>query len=451
MAAVKSALIAPAIGLVLLAVLAAGGWFHTDIAPDTASYLAAATAADPLGASRLPLYGWAAGWLLAHAAPLLAWLQAAIFLGGAALLVGALRRIGLSRAAACALGIALGASTMLLLWARDAVPEVAGHGFLFMGFAAAVLALDGALIWLLPASLAVTLAWALRPSLLAFAVLLAGLPLLLPRSRQTRRRARALLLLAAILAPALGLSAWRAAREGSAMVVSFGGFQMSGMAALMLTPDIAARLPPPMQPTAAAILAARTKLEQTGTAIALPANSTGARSFPSAALLYFDVLARTHDAVLYGAVLPLRGAGETWPHFDARMERFTFAVLRAAPVDYATWVLGALARAVGHALVLNPVLLLASLLLACLGAWRAMAGAPPDALGPPPSAERARDWAILLPVIGLYTLGTLAPIVLVTFPAGRYIDSADLMLAAVPILGVMRLWPRRDARGARTR
>ncbi len=438
----KPALIPPVMGAVLLAVLAAAGWFHTDIAPDTASYIAAGAAADPLGASRLPLYGWAAGWMLAHAAPLLAWTQAAIFLAGAAMLVASLQRVGLSREGAASLGIALGASTMLLLWARDAVPEVAGHGFLFMGLAAAALAADGALAWVLAACIAVTLAWALRPSLLAFAVLAAALPLLLPRRAPTRRGARALLLLAALLAPALGLSAWRAAREGSAMVVSFGGFQMSGMAALMLTPDIAARLPDDWRPTAAAILAARTKLEQAGGAIAIPANSTGVRSFPSAALLYFDLLARTHDAVLYGAVMQQRGADESWPHFDARMEHFTLAVLRAAPADYAAWVLGALSRAVGHALVLNPVLLLASLLLVGLGTWRAMAASPalPPTRNTTPDAPR--DWAILLPVIGLYTLGTLAPIVLVTFPAGRYIDSADLMLAAAPILGVMRLWRR---------
>jgi hypothetical protein len=435
----KPALIPPVLGAVLLAMLAAAGWFHTDIAPDTASYLAAAGAADPLGASRLPLYGWAAGWMLAHAAPLLAWAQAAIFLVGAALLVAALQRVGLSRAAAAALGVALATSTMLLLWARDAVPEVAGHGFLFIGLAAASLAADGVLLWVLPASIAVTLAWALRPSLLAFTVLAAALPLLLPRRAATRRGARALLLLAVLLAPALGLSAVRAAREGSAMIVSFGGFQMSGMAALMLTPEITARLPADLRPTADAIIAARTALEQAGTAIAIPANSTGEHSFASAALLYFDVLARTHDAVLYGAVLKLRGAEESWPRFDARMEHFALAVLRAAPADYAAWVLGALSRAVGHALVLNPALLLASLLLAGIATWRAMAGGPP---APPPAPDGARDWAILLPVIGLYTLGTLAPVVLVTFPAGRYIDSADLMLAAVPILGVMRLWRR---------
>jgi hypothetical protein len=131
------------------------------------------------------------------------------------------------------------------------------------------------------------------------------------------------------------------------------------------------------------------------------------------------------------------------------MERFTIAVLRAAPVDYAAWVLGATARAVGHALVLNPVLVLAAAALLGLALRRALSNPPADGQGPSPGADRARDWAILLPLIGLYTLGTMAPIVLVTFPAGRYVDSADLMLAAVPLLGVMRLWPRRAAPDAR--
>ena len=428
----KPALIPPVLGFALLGLLAAAGWFHTVVAPDTASYLAVAKAIDPLGASRLPLYGWVAGWMLAHAAPLLAWLQATIFLGGAALLVASLERVGASRAAASAIGIAIGASTMLLLWVRDAVPEAAGHGFLFAGFAAALLAAEGSLLWVLPAALAVTLAWSLVPGLLGFAVLLAALPLLLPTRWYVRRWARALLLLAALAAPAAGLVAWRTVREGSPSVVSYGGFVMSGIGGLMLTPSVAARLPADEQAQAEAILAARTRLEQQGLSIPVPANSRGARSFFSAALFYFDIMARTYDSVVFHAVRPTRPPGESWPHFDQRLQRLTIEIVRAAPADYLAWVAGAAARLVGHALILNPVFILAFLTLLAMLLWRrgGMPAAPPEA---------ARDTPILLAVSFLYVLGTGAPIVLITFPAERYIDSTALLLAAWPILGVLRL------------
>lgn len=437
----KQAFVAPALGFVLLVLLALAGWFHTTIAPDTASYLAAAASAHPLAAPRLPLYGWVAGRLLRHAAPLLAWVQAAIFLGGATCLVAALQRIGLSRRACCAVAIAIGSSTMLLLWTRDAVPEVAGHGLLFLAIAASLLEIAGSWAWVLAASLAVTLAWALVPALLAFAVLPAALPWLLPRHglRPGWRRPRwasSLLLLVALVTPAVGLIAWRGVHEGSPSVVSYGGFQMSGMGGLMLTPRILARLPAGDQGLATAILANRELLEATGRSIPVPANSTGVRSFPSAALLYFDLMARTYDDVVFFAVKPARAPGESWPHFDRRLQRLTIAIVRAAPADYAAWVGGASARLVGHALVLNPSFVLAFLAMVAAMLWRRGTV--------PPEAEAARDNAILLPVIGLYVLGTAAPVVLITFPAERYIDSAALLLSAWPIMVVLRLLSARD-------
>lgn len=438
----KPTFLAPVLGLVLLVLLALAGWFHTTVAPDTASYLAATSVADPLGASRLPLYGWVAAWMLRHAAPLLAWVQAAIFLLGAACLVAALQRTGLSRMGACAVAIALATSTMLLLWTRDAVPEVAGHGFLFMGLAAALMAIAGTWLWIIPALLAVTLAWALVPGLLAFAVLPAFLPFLLPRRAGQLRWAASLLLLVAIAAPAAGLIAWRNAHEGSPSVVSYGGFVMSGMAGLMLTPGVVARLPAAEQGEATAILANRELLDATGRAIPVPANSRGVRSFTSAALLYFDLMARTYDDVVFHAVLPTRRAGESWPHFDRRLQRFTIAVIRTRPRDYAAWVGGATARLVGHALVLNPAFVVAFLALVAALLWR-------RGPLPPLPPEAASDNAILLAVVGLYVLGTAAPVVLITFPAERYIDSAALLLAAWPILGVLRLLsaPRDQGRG----
>ncbi len=45
-------------------------------------------------------------------------------------------------------------------------------------------------------------------------------------------------------------------------IVSFGGFQMSGMAALVLDEDIVARLPAEMRPEAASILLAREQGER---------------------------------------------------------------------------------------------------------------------------------------------------------------------------------------------
>jgi hypothetical protein len=421
--------------LLVLIGLAVSGRFGLWLSPDTPSYLAAAAAADPLAQLRIPLYGWLVGGLIASpAAWLLPWLQAAAFLAAVAWLLRALRNVGVSRAGRLAVGLALAGANIFLLWANAALPELPGHAALLAGFAATIdIAAGRRPGWRLLAVAAVmALGWAFRPAMLPFLLLLPILPLALPRHLPMRRLQAAVLgLLAACLLPFLAFSGLRAARYGDFNVVSFGGFQMSGMAALMLTPDIAARLPPDMQDSARRIIAGRDALVAAGEAMPIPRNSTGQRSFPSAAFGYFDILVRTHDAVLYSAVAPLRGANESWVAFNARMQSLALATIRAAPIDYAAWLAGATARLVGHAIVLNPMFLvaLAALILACLH---------PASRTLPPSEVR-RDVAVLAAITGLYTLGASVLIVLATIPAQRYIDSAMLFLPVWPLYGAIRL------------
>src|ERR1019366_1686701 len=185
------------------------------LAPDLPSYLAAVTADAPLAQMRLPIYGFLVGGLLASAF-VLPLLQIGAYFAATLWLVAALRQIGASQAAACAVGLAVAAANLMLIWGHAAAPEIPGH--------AALLAADALLLeiaagrragWrLLAASAFVTLAWALRPSLLPFVVLLPLLLLMLPGDR-TRRVRRAGLLLALCLMPVLSLSTVRAARYGS--------------------------------------------------------------------------------------------------------------------------------------------------------------------------------------------------------------------------------------------
>jgi hypothetical protein len=421
---------------VVLAGLALTGHFTLWPSPDTPSYLAAAQAADPLGQPRIALYGWLIGGLIGgRGAWLLPWLQAAFYLAGLALLLRALRRLGLSAAGRMAIGLALGGANMLLLWANAALPELAGHAALLIALAAAIDIAGGrAMAWRLAlVAAAMALAWAFRPAFLPFVLLLPLLPILLPHPVSRRRVAGGVLgLFAACLLPFLAFSGLRSAREGDFNVVSFGGFQMSGMAALMLTPGIADRLPADMQGAARQIIVGRQALVASGAALAIPRNSAGQRRFASAAAGYFDILVRTHDAVLYGAVAKLRSAGESWVAFNARMQRLALAVIRAAPVDYAAWLAGATARLVGHALVLDAAFLLGSAALAVALAMRA---SRPRRVGP----GLARDVAILGVLTGLYTLGDSVLIVAATIPAERYIDSAMLFLPAWPIYAAIRL------------
>lgn len=135
-------------------------------------------------------------------------------------------------------------------------------------------------------------------------------------------------------------------------IVSFGGFQMSGMAGLMLSPEVIERMPSDVQPLARQILESRTRPEERGEVISTPLNSTGQRSFVSAALGYYDLYARTYDALLYGEIAKLQG-NDDWVTWNKKLMRLSLATVLAAPDRYVAWVVGGTSRAVGRLFVTN--------------------------------------------------------------------------------------------------
>ncbi len=411
-------------GVLVVSVLALLGQSNVWVSPDTASYVASTSLAD----MRLPVYGWLASpWLVGPTLPVL---QILAYLAASCWLVAALRGLGVSWAAGVAVGLALMCSNLVLLWARAALPELPGHAAILVALALVVeLAAGRQRGWRIVAcGCAVTLAWALRPSLLPFIVLLPILLAFLPR--RVPMHATIVLLALACALPAIGLAALRYERLGDANVVSFGGFQMAGMAALMLTPELAERLPEPERAEAQAVIVQRNRLVAEGRMADLPRNSAGERSFTSVAVLYFDILARMHDTLLYEGVGSLRADQESWVSFNARMQKLALTTLRAAPVSYAAWLVGALSRLVGHAIVLNGAFVVASGLLALAVLVRPK----------PLAAAAAMDVPVLLVLSAIWLAGTATLIVFTTFPAERYIDSAGLLLPIWPIYAMLRMW-----------
>ncbi len=392
------------------------------VSPDTAGWLAAADLAGP----RFPLYAvlaHATAWIPRAALP---WLQDGTFAAAGGVL---------------AAGLAPLLSCVMLLWGRAVLPDVLSAAAVLMALAATVDAGSGhcARRSIALAAAFGTGAYLLRPGLLP---MIGALPLLLwldaPGLR--RRATVAAALLTGLAAPFAVIATLRLATLGDWNIVSFGGFQMSGIAALMLTPAAADRLPPAMQPAARDIITRRDALIAAGRALPLPLNSAGERSFASAALGYFDVLARTYDDVLYGAVRPTQRPGESWVAFNGRLQALSLATIRAQPVNDAAWVAGATGRLVGHMLVFNPAMDLAAVLLltSVLRRNRLQPGRPGE----------LRTLAILSSV---YTAGASALVVLTTFPAGRYIDGAGMMVAAVPLYAGLRLLPGLPARRSAAR
>ena len=267
-------------------------------------------------------------------------------------------------------------------------------------------------------------AYLLRPS---FLPLVAALPVLFVCLRAIRgdrlapRRAAAIFLVSVL--PFAGIASLRAATVGDPNIASFGGYVMSGMAILMLSNDVVARLPEEVKPLANQLLAARRAAEQTGEAIGVPLNAAQTRSYHSAALAYFDVLARTHDDMLRIAAAQ-RKAGEGWVEFNRRLMRFSLAVVRAAPDRYAAWLVGATTRLFGRSIVTNLAAMLAIIVVALAWPWRLLAR---HEVGAAPNSRLDFPVMIVIAILWLAASGLLT--VLIHAPANRFIDTSSLLVA----------------------
>ncbi|MEZ5787803.1 MAG: hypothetical protein R3D62_15310 [Xanthobacteraceae bacterium] len=422
-------LIVAGIAVVLLGALWASGLLSGRAAPDTASYLASAISTDPWGQPRHPLYGTLAIWLgaTAGASGHIAIAQALLHVVAALTIYGGSKLAGLGATSAAVLSACALLAQSALFHLPLLVPESAAVAFLLLAFAGVLAASRSPrLFWLLlfPIAFAAAIAYLLRPAFLPAIIVLPVLFLVFStRNGQRRRVVRAIVLLAAIALPFLVQAGIRQRAVGDFNIVSFGGYQMSALAGLMLTPEKLARLSENVRPTAQAVLAARGAAEAAGRVVPTPRNSSGERSFVSAALGYFDIYARTYDDFLV-EIAKLRRPDESWVAFNRRLMAFSLATVMIAPGQWAAWVGGATARVVGRSLITNAPMLLALIVLcivALLATWRR------SGLGP-----SGRDVAPVIVIALAWLVATVPLAVMVTFPATRYIDTVGVLLPAVP-------------------
>jgi hypothetical protein len=414
---------------ILLAVLAASGALAGSLSPDTQSYFAAAASPNPWGEPRHPLYGWLADLAggSATGVGLVAGVQAVLHVVAVLVLYAGARFAGVGRIATFALATAALLSQSDLYHVRLVIPEAPANACLLaaLGLTLAATRSMRALCWLVvPTVLLAGVGYLLRPTQLPAIVILPALYFVFAwRQRGDRRVLAPLTLTAALAVPFLAQASLRLHAVGDFNIVSFGGYQMSGLAAFMLTPDIVARVPDNLRPLAQAALDRRRAAEAAGVVPATPRNAAGARSFASAALGYFDIYARGYDDVLGQVIMPLWPPGESWVGWNRRLMDFSLATVRADPAGYLAWVAGATARLAGRAIVANAPMMIA------LALWLTLLVV---------AFMRRRDGhvedigAVTLLALGWLACNGVLP-VLVTFPAARYVDTAAILLPAIPL------------------
>lgn len=418
--------------------MAAFGLMHPWFTPDTASWIAKCTGLECFAGPRFPLYRilYLVLSIDGRFPALLVWTQVLLFFGACYQLINAASRAGVSRRASTALALTFPLSNMLLIWGHAEIPEILARAALLVALAGSLDAADTRrsltkqMRSIAKVGVFGSIAYLLDPAQLPFIVIFPALVLWLRRVQYFEKHLwrRSLLVGISVSLPFLIISAFRLEALGSFNIVSFGGYEMSGLAAEIMTPNTAEKLPKSIRGLAKQISARKAKLVALHQIPATPVNSVGKPSIASEALGYFDIFARYYDVVLRNAVLPIKRANQSWVAFNAEMRNYSFAVVRAEPLIYMLWVAGAVARLVGRMLMLNLPFVL-GLAAAC--------GLALIRPGMTRVAAPRKDIRVLFGLTFAYTIGTGALGCLTAFPAQRYIDGADLLISVWPIYAAL--------------
>ncbi len=439
------------IGMALVTLVALlTGRLAPQLVPDSADYLRPLLWPDCLTGNRTPFFGLFAsllggatsGYVLVPIANATALFVAIL------LLFNAVRQFGLSDTAALALTLPILISNPVLLFLGYVHPEITAIACVLAAMAAVIrLSGDAPPHWRHHALLALGAGtgYLLKPAFLFFVPMLPVLSLLLSRLHGTRsiahslRQAALVFVLSALAF--VGYAGVRASFVGEFNIVSFGGYASSGLSGLMLNPKTIDALPERHRPLARAILVQRDVLAARGDMLPIPYNSDKQRSFTSAALGYFDVLARSYDIVVSEIVVRQMQPGESWMAFNARLQDFLVAVIRANPEAYMAWIVGACTRVAGLITITNAAFMLTSFALGALFIFSIIRSRSVTVRVGQDELPPGRDVAAIILIAGLYTLANWLPMVLVSFPARRYVDTAGLLFAALPFYALLRLWP----------
>ena len=425
------------IALATVTILSLTGWFAGATAPDTSGYFFDLHWPSLWGQQRHPLYSFMISIFgpYERATRAIATAQLVLHLLSCVLLYRGARSAGIGKTGAFSLAVSGVLAQVVLQNGRLVAPESPAISFLILAFAGTLAATTSRRafnVWIVPVAVAIGIAYSLRPIMLPAIVTLPLLWLMLVWHRKDAHVILRAATMAGVLAiPFFGQAIIRLVAVDDFNIVSFGGFQMSAMAGYMLDDKVIASLPHNVRDTAQQILAVRNAAEADGRVMPTPLNSSGERSFISAAVGYYDIYARSYDTFLVG-ILALRAPGEAWVAFNQRLMRFAFATIRAAPLRWVAWVVGGTSRTLGRMVVTNAPMVLSTALFLLVWLRQMLRWPKQPRLGP--------NDVSLVALVALAWTATCGPLgFLVTFPSARYIDTSALLLPAIPLVGMLAL------------
>lgn len=406
-----------ALGTLSLISLALAGRLVPNSGGDAGSYLLAGSLHYPqfLFFTRSPFYGWfvhVVGW---HELAFMPLIQVLIFFGAVVLLVRELARIGMSLECQIAIAVSCLFSSAFFKDANRILPEFCAISAGLFAFSGCLAVARGKRFGYAVVFFGAGAACLFHPIFLPIIFAVPLLTYYFADRRHGLRLATATFIVAA--APLLGYSTLRLTVAGEFNVVPYAGFQASPMATLMLDRSLANRLSGENRDLALAVLDEKKKQEREGAILEVPLNINGGRSFTTTALFYPDTMAAVYDHVLY-IMSKQRRPDESYVSRDQRFMRYDLAIISLAPIRWLIWIVGQTGRLLGQAAITNYSMALA-VVLATFAFFRA----------PLREGTDARPLLVVV-ILWLMSSGLLA--VSASFAASRYIDTAGMLLPAIP-------------------
>jgi hypothetical protein len=275
----------------------------------------------------------------------------------------------------------------------------------------------------------VAAAWLVRPASLFLVGFVPVVGTLLAmahrRERATGLWHEALILTLAVVLPVVAYCGLRWNVVGRFGIVSFGGYNLIGIAGQFLDDDVARQLPDDLQPLAAAALQRRSRFP-----------------FSEAERLLYDRMESRYDDTIWNVFTPAARDlfGDDHRRLNSELKRLAVEIIKVRPRDYAVWLAKATRQGVRKLVsdfVLNPASLAMLLTVIVLQVTATVKDRP----GPADEcAIASRITATLFLVAILYAAASLIVVIIVCPPLGRMTDAAAVLLGAPLMAAIADRW-----------
>ncbi len=235
------------------------------------------------------------------------------------------------------------------------------------------------------------------------------------------------------LIPFITYSSIRYAVVGNFHIVSYSGYTGLGLSGQIMNTETANKVSEEYRSVILSALSERIQLEEKKRILPLPISSTyGEPVYFSAVLGYFDIFAANYDHMISVLGRELGGTDPNFVVLNNRASGFNWEVIKAEPVNYLLYIVGASTRFFGLLIAVNVSFVISIIILSIVLFYKSIYS-PAEFFTRKNIPEKfALDMIAIFFINLLYIGANFIPAVALTFPALRYVDISGIFMASIP-------------------